>query len=116
MTSKILSIDGGGIKGVIPAKILTYIESEIRKKDPTYHLVNSFDLIAGTSTGGILALGLLSPGKDGGAKFLAQDLLDLYIKKGGMIFETDFFRKLEAGDGLLDELYGHKNIEALFVE
>ncbi|MBX7141791.1 MAG: patatin-like phospholipase family protein [Chitinophagales bacterium] len=116
MAAKVLSIDGGGIKGMIPAKILTYIETEIRKTNSSYHLEQSFDLIAGTSTGGIIALGLLSPDKDGNAKFLAGDLLDLYLNKGGQIFETDFFRKLDTLGGLTDELYGHENIERLFKE
>jgi patatin-like phospholipase/acyl hydrolase len=116
MAAKVLSIDGGGIKGVIPARILTFLEKEIRKKDPTYHLVNSFDLIAGTSTGGIIALGLLSPDKDGRPKFLAEELLGLYLDKGDLIFATDFFEKLSTLGGLLDELYEKENIENLFHE
>ena len=49
----ILSIDGGGIRGIIPAKILHEIEYLTQK--PTHQL---FNLIGGTSTGGMLALGL----------------------------------------------------------
>ena len=48
---KILSIDGGGIRGIIPATILSYIEDKTQKP-----IANCFDLIAGTSTGGIIAL------------------------------------------------------------
>ena len=54
---KILSIDGGGIRGIIPAMVLARIEDLTGK--PISEL---FDLIAGTSTGGILALGLTRPG------------------------------------------------------
>ena len=50
---KILSIDGGGIRGIIPATILSYIEDKTQKP-----IANCFDLIAGTSTGGIIALGI----------------------------------------------------------
>jgi patatin-like phospholipase/acyl hydrolase len=50
---KILSIDGGGIKGVFPAAFLADIEETL--EDPLH---SYFDLIAGTSTGGIIALGL----------------------------------------------------------
>jgi patatin-like phospholipase/acyl hydrolase len=56
-TIKILSIDGGGIRGLIPAIILDYIETTTGK--PISQL---FHLITGTSTGGILALGLVKPG------------------------------------------------------
>jgi len=51
---KILSIDGGGIKGVFPASLLAHIESALGLKS----VAEYFDLIAGTSVGGILALGL----------------------------------------------------------
>ena len=53
---KILSIDGGGIRGVIPALVLAEIEKRTNKR-----VADMFDLIAGTSTGGILALGLTIP-------------------------------------------------------
>ena len=114
MGVKVLSIDGGGIKGIIPAKILKYIEDEIRVVKEDYHLVESFNLIAGTSTGGIIALGLLSPGKGGKPKFLADDLLQLYVEKGNQIFDTDVFRQVVNPSGLFDELYSKENIEKLF--
>lgn len=50
---KVLSVDGGGIRGIVPTAIL----SEIQKRLST-ELSQTFDLIAGTSTGGIIALGL----------------------------------------------------------
>jgi patatin-like phospholipase/acyl hydrolase len=50
---RILSLDGGGIKGAFTASVLAAIEDEINEPIGEY-----FDLIAGTSTGGILALGL----------------------------------------------------------
>jgi len=50
---KILSIDGGGIKGIAPASLLANIEERTGKK-----IIDYFDLIVGTSTGGIIALGL----------------------------------------------------------
>jgi patatin-like phospholipase/acyl hydrolase len=52
---KILSIDGGGIRGILPGVMLSYIEEQLqlRSGDPTKRLVDYFDLIAGTSTGGI---------------------------------------------------------------
>lgn len=54
---KILSIDGGGIRGLFPALVLAHLENYLGK-----HLAGVFDLIAGTSTGGLIAAGLGSGG------------------------------------------------------
>ena len=55
---RILSIDGGGIRGIIPAKVLMELESELKKLAPGTKLYEHFDLICGTSTGAILALAI----------------------------------------------------------
>lgn len=80
---RILSIDGGGIRGVIPAKVLEWIEQRTGKA--TCEL---FDLIAGTSTGGILAAGLTrpSPMDEGRPMYSAGDMLNLYREEGKVIF------------------------------
>lgn len=73
-TFKILSIDGGGIRGIIPAKILCDLEEEAIKKDgPNARLCDYFDLICGTSTGGIIAIGLA-------LGMTAKEILDLYME------------------------------------
>jgi patatin-like phospholipase/acyl hydrolase len=69
---KVLSIDGGGIRGIIPAIVLAEIER--RTGRPTSRL---FDLMAGTSTGGILALGLIKPAQGGGPEYSAKKLIEL---------------------------------------
>ncbi|MBR6619770.1 MAG: patatin-like phospholipase family protein [Clostridia bacterium] len=71
---KILSIDGGGIKGIFAASFLAQIEQKNHIKICDY-----FDLIAGTSTGGIIAAGLA-------CGVPAQRILEIYIKKGEKIF------------------------------
>lgn len=53
MVKYILSVDGGGIRGIIPAIILAEIEQRTRKT-----IAEIFDLMAGTSTGGIVVAGL----------------------------------------------------------
>lgn len=88
---KILSIDGGGIKGIIPCMILQKIEE--RTKKPISAL---FDVIAGTSTGGILTLGLTVPNQDGKPQYSASDILDLYKDKGSQIFPTTPFEDIKA--------------------
>lgn len=81
--TKVLSIDGGGIKGIVPAMILAEIEERTQK--PICYL---FDLIAGTSTGGILTLGLTKPNQDKTApQFQAIDMVNLYKTKGNVIFQ-----------------------------
>ena len=57
----ILSIDGGGIRGIVPGQILIHIEHLLKEifDDSTYKIADHFDLIAGTSTGGILACAYL---------------------------------------------------------
>lgn len=82
----VLSIDGGGIKGIVPAMIL----AEIEKRTNNKRIYELFDLIAGTSTGGILSLGLTKPNADGtGAQFKAEELVNLYTNEGRRIFKKN---------------------------
>lgn len=80
-TLRILSIDGGGIRGIIPLKVLQYIEKKTGQ--PIHKL---FDFIGGTSTGGIIALGLncLMPGTQ--QIYSAQELSKFYTEDGGKLF------------------------------
>ena len=80
---RILSIDGGGIRGIIPATILASIEECTGK--PISQL---FDLIAGTSTGGILTLGLTKPNSSGEPEFTAHQLCKLYERDIPHIFRN----------------------------
>jgi patatin-like phospholipase/acyl hydrolase len=84
----ILSIDGGGIRGIIPAVVLAEIERCTNRP-----IADLFHLIAGTSTGGILAVGLTVPGDNGRPKFTANDMIELYVKHGGEIFTKQWWRR-----------------------
>lgn len=103
---KILSIDGGGIRGIIPAVILDEIEK--RKGKPIAEL---FDLIAGTSTGGILAVCLTKPGPDKKPEYSALDIVNLYKKEGSKIFNKSFWKSVMSMGNLVDEKYSQKGIE-----
>lgn len=103
---KILSIDGGGIRGVIPAVILAEIEHRTRRP-----VAEMFDLVAGTSTGGILALGLTKPGDDGRAEYDAAALVELYEREGATIFRRSPWRRFIALENLLDEKYPADGLE-----
>ncbi|RUP06109.1 MAG: patatin [Mycobacterium sp.] len=73
-TRRILSIDGGGVKGVFPAAFLADVEEKLDRP-----IVDHFDLIVGTSTGGIIALGL-------GMGLSAKEILSFYQQRGPEIF------------------------------
>lgn len=106
---KILSIDGGGIRGIIPAIILDEIENRTGER----RVFDLFDLIAGTSTGGILALGLTRPDPEaeGQPKYTAAELVELYQKEGQYIFDRSLRRKIESIWGWIDEKYSSRGIE-----
>ncbi len=110
---RILSIDGGGIRGILPGIILTELEKMFQEKmkDPTLRVADMFDFMAGTSTGGILTLAYLAPGKNGKAKFSAQDAVDLYLNRGDEIFDISVWQKLSSGFGVTDEKYDAKELE-----
>ena len=81
---KILAIDGGGIRGIIPAVILTEIQRRLGQD-----LWQSFDLIAGTSTGGIIALGIGTDCNQG-QPYAPDELVKLYVDNGPAIFKKNF--------------------------
>ena len=100
---KILSLDGGGIRGVFPAYLLTKIEASVKQPIWKY-----FDLICGTSTGGIIALAL-SVGKP------ASEVLKMYQDKAAMIFPKEPCKLFKAcrllfGDG---GYYPSENLEKI---
>jgi patatin-like phospholipase/acyl hydrolase len=78
----ILSLDGGGLRGLIPIQALKHLEEVSGRKT-----VDCFDLIAGTSTGALIACGLVTPDKKGGAKFTLKDIENTYLQRGKHIFE-----------------------------
>ena len=89
-TCRILAIDGGGIRGVIPAYILQEIEAALGK--PIYQC---FDIIAGTSTGGLIAMALTTPlSSNNDTPLSAGSVLNLYLTDESQIFvpqaSTDF--------------------------
>ena len=103
---KILSIDGGGIRGIIPALVLAEIERQTGQ--PACEL---FDLIAGTSAGGIITLGVTAPGVGSAPRHSAEELVDLFVTEGPKIFSRSLLRTIETLDGLIDEKYSARGLE-----
>ena len=90
---RVLAIDGGGIRGIIPATIIKYIENKFIEisKNPNIRISDCFDMIVGTSTGGILACLYLTPNPNKSvnqpsSKYSANDALDFYKNNGFAIF------------------------------
>ncbi|MEA2290862.1 MAG: hypothetical protein QOD55_2859 [Solirubrobacteraceae bacterium] len=104
---RILAIDGGGIRGLIPAVVLAEIEQRTGRR-----IAELFDLIAGTSTGGILACGLTRPGDDGTPAFRAADLIGLYESEGPEIFHRSQLRRVASAEGYVDERYDDAGLNA----
>ncbi|HEX5910726.1 MAG TPA: patatin-like phospholipase family protein [Thermoleophilaceae bacterium] len=104
---KVLSIDGGGIRGLIPAVVLAEIERRSGRR-----IADLFDLIAGTSTGGILAAALACPDGDGRPRFTAEELTDLYVTEGPRIFDNSLLRTVGSAGGLADERYDSDGLVA----
>ena len=109
---RILSLDGGGIRGIISCVILKYVEEQLQELDnPNAKLGDYFDLISGSSTGGILAAILLFPDNSKKAKFSVQEALNLYAKRGDEIFEVSLWEKLINPFGLFNEKISDENLE-----
>lgn len=112
---KILSIDGGGIRGIIPGMLLAALERRLKRVsgNPDAAIVDYFDFFAGTSTGGILTCLLLCPNERDPLrpKFSAKEALDLYVAHGSDIFKAGFFRRLIAKFGLTSERYPSSTLE-----
>jgi uncharacterized protein len=102
---RILSIDGGGTRGIIPATILAALEAQTGK--PCREL---FDLIAGTSTGGIIAVALAHG-------LPAQIIADLYLDRADDIFDDDWWDNLRDGFGKnIGADYSQKKLKSILEE
>lgn len=108
---KLLSIDGGGIRGLIPAIILAEIEARTGRTTASL-----FDLMAGTSTGGIITLALSRDFGSGAPQYRAQDLVDMYINRGPDIFSRSFWHGVSSVAGLTEEKYDQAPLEEVLKE
>ncbi len=81
MTVRVLTIEGGGVRGIIPTRLLIALESLTERP-----IVDLFDVMVGTSTGGMLTLGLATPDEDGRPLYTAKNVGDIYTSHGYEIF------------------------------
>ena len=97
---KVIAIDGGGIRGLIPALVLAEIESRTGRR-----IADMAGLIAGTSTGGILACALGKPDP-----MPASEIAQLYVEEGPKIFDRSLLKKITSLGGYIDERYESKGL------
>jgi patatin-like phospholipase/acyl hydrolase len=115
----ILSIDGGGIRGIIPSVVLVELKRRLAQRDAVRPLHRYFDLIAGTSTGGIVAAALAAPRPGNPTQPAAEpeELVELYEQHGGKIFDRNFFTHLREVfrnlDCIMQEKYNANQLEKI---
>jgi predicted acylesterase/phospholipase RssA len=97
---KVLSIDGGGIRGLIPARVLAEIERRCGRRAGEL-----FDLVAGTSTGAVIACGLTRPDP-----LPAEQIANIYVDEGPQIFDRSLLKRITSVDGYLDERYDSEGL------
>jgi predicted acylesterase/phospholipase RssA len=99
---KALAIDGGGIRGLIPAVVLAEIERRTGRR-----MATMVDVIAGTSTGAIIACALARP-----HPMAADRIAEVYTVDGPKIFDRSLLKTITSADGYIDELYDSKPLVA----
>jgi predicted acylesterase/phospholipase RssA len=92
---RVLSIDGGGIRGLIAARVLAEIERRCGRRAGEL-----FDLVAGTSTGAIIACALTRPDP-----LSAERIARIYVEEGPEIFSRSLLKRITSAEGYLDERY-----------
>ena len=100
---RVLSLDGGGIRGLVPALVLARLETITGQP-----IARLFDLIAGTSTGGILALALTRP-----AALDAATVADIYRTRGPAVFAAPLGQRILSAGGVFGPAYATTGLEAL---
>lgn len=101
---QILSLDGGGLKGLFTACFLAEWEKQVGRP-----VTSSFDLMAGTSTGGIIALAL-------GAGFPAAQIVEFYREHGPAIFPAEAFEAVGLARQAVGSRYKPEPLEAVLDE
>ncbi|CAI9115767.1 OLC1v1016759C2 [Oldenlandia corymbosa var. corymbosa] len=105
----ILSIDGGGIRGIIPSVILAFLESELQKLDgEDARLADYFDVISGTSTGGLVTAMLTAPNENNRPLFAAKDIKDFYLENCPKIFPQHSHYLLGSAEKIVKAVKGPK--------
>lgn len=116
----ILSIDGGGIRSIIPTAILAYLEKRIQEtqKNKNLRIANLIDFVTGTSTSSILGAIMLIPDKKkiSAPKYSMEEILQMYFNEGEFIYKENFFHSLKTLWGLIGPKYSETNINSFLLQ
>ncbi|MFA5713700.1 MAG: patatin-like phospholipase family protein [Bacteroidales bacterium] len=116
----ILSIDGGGVRGILPASIVAHIERRVQQKsgNSNARIAYCFDLFGGTSAGGILTALYLTPSSPTSKtpKYSATQILELYSQMAPQIFSKKIEYRLRSGFGLFGSRYNKETLYRLSKE
>jgi uncharacterized protein len=102
---RILSFDGGGIRGLLSTLLLRRLIDESSVSD----LIDRVDMFAGTSTGGLIALGLA-------AEIPLDTIRDLYLRAGPRIFSENFFGQFRDVGNLFRPQYSSRELKLVLAE
>lgn len=103
---RLLALDGGGIRAILTCKVLEFIELRTGKR-----IHELFDLVAGTSTGGLLACGLTKPEPK-----TAAEMRNLYLERGPEIFNRTWVESVRKIGGLMGPKFGDEGISRVLHE
>ena len=101
----VLTLDAGGIRGIIPLMILSEIE-----KRTGLSISELFDVVGGCSSGGIIAAAITSTDDGKTPKYKAEEILELFKTLGGKIFDRTLSHTLKTGFGLWGTKYQSENV------
>lgn len=106
----ILSIDGGGIRGIIPAMILADLEKRLENGKT---IADCFHIVSGTSSGGLIAMLLSIPDKNNKPKYSAAEIVEFYKQFGKHVFQKSLWQSLKSGFGFIGAKYSEKPLEEI---
>lgn len=109
--TRILSIDGGGTFGLAPAMVLLELERRTHCS-----VAQLFDLVAGSSVGGLLGLALLVPDARGAPRYTAAEIASLFEQDANQVFENSLRHWLSTLGGFLGEKYETTGLEEVLEE
>ncbi|XP_062093430.1 patatin-like protein 3 [Humulus lupulus] len=114
-TTTILSIDGGGVRGIIPGVILDHLESKLKEYDgENARLADYFDVVSGTSTGGLITTMISTPNDKGRPLFDANQIVPFYKQECPKIFSNS--GSLFVGSPTYDGKYLHELLRKILKE
>jgi uncharacterized protein len=113
MKIRVLAIDGGGVRGIIPAVVLEHIENKIIEitGNPNVRISDFLDFVSGTSTGSIISAMVVTPNEDGKPAYKMEDVVQAYFDLASVVFKKNFWRDVKTLWGVFGPRYDVKNID-----